>query len=176
MVQQVRQLSRLTNRLSDRRASRLSNTAINVLGVREFNRYVNRVEQDTYDSSNSMRTTRQASRVIYRSLLSRTPFVTGNLASSLRVNVQRSRSTTIISITYNAIYANRVNRTSRRNRNFIQRGLRDAIRRLNNPYKMALQNALQNIDAAGHSAIGRASGFNLTGAANGRNRRRRLSR
>lgn len=102
----------------------MTNIAINVVVPRSLNRRINRV-------SNNLKFTvevlRAAVRSLIREVLKTTPFVTGRLYRSFRI----SNNEGYLLLEFRAPYAYRVEKTSRRNMNYLRRGLRRGLARAN---------------------------------------------
>lgn len=96
------------------------NTAIRVIGTERIDRRLNAIARRQAQYG---RILQQAIRALVREVLRRVPYVTGRLYRSFRVNVTAN----YITLSFNTVYANRVNEESRRNARYFQRGLRAGI-------------------------------------------------
>ena len=100
------------------------NTAINVIGRQSIDRRLTRLNQALDRGPAS---TARAIRALLEEVLRRVPVITGRLYRSLRLTFSRNR----ILITFRAPYAYYPHVRSRRNRRYLDRGLRIGIRRAN---------------------------------------------
>ena len=108
-----------------------ANTAINVLGADAINARLNRLRY-TPNNRNILRarlraTLGRAIRAIVNDILRTCPVITGRLYRSFRFQVAGDS----IRLTFRAPYAWRVNETSRRNKRYMERGLRRGISKAN---------------------------------------------
>ena len=101
-----------------------ANTAVNVFGTEVVDARIQRIQRRLGQFRVVLQ---EALRHLVRELLRRVPVRTGRLYRSFRIRVTRTQ----VLLTFEAPYAIYANALSKRNRMYIERGLRAGIRRAN---------------------------------------------